>query len=166
MIKKGGVNGLAFSQKHFVSSTIPTCVLAHFKIWTLLMLFSDYRRPLRVHSLRKHPRQSWHFISGASIYFTTADFVLNCTHTALFTTCGMTKHVFAKQLLSKSVKLTKLLAEHVNRCNLQQGKKFWWWDVHCIMLSLYQHLVCFVNNVIHLCIFYRVSCSVVLVLVK
>ena len=38
--------------------------------------------------------------------------------------------------------------------------------VRRIMLSLYQHLVCFVNNFIRLCICYRVSCSVVLVLVS
>ena len=38
--------------------------------------------------------------------------------------------------------------------------------VRRIMLSLYQHLVCFVDNFILLCICYRVSCSVVLVLVS
>ena len=60
----------------------------HFKIWTLkdrhlLMLFSDYRRPLRVHArapvvvlfAASAYARSRPFISGASISFTTAGFV-------------------------------------------------------------------------------------------
>ena len=177
MIKKEG-HWACFLAKHFASSTIPTRVLAHFKI--LDFKRSTFTHPLFwlpptitcthagtcccfVCSLREPPRRSRPFISGASISFNSADFVLNCISTALFTTSGTTKHVFAKQLLAKAKNwLNYSLIMSTDAIRSKEKILV----VRRIMLSLYQHLVCFANNFIHLCIWNRVSCSVVLVLVS